>query len=471
MYDYYYDEPNYTPYIIGVLILDAIFCVITANIAKKKGRDPILYGILGFVLPIIGLIIVLVQEDLSKKNMNDVSNVMTDPHTFKRNLSVDEWYLDLPFEIDEKKIIISPDKSKAWLSLVMLNIGEKAIQSVYFNLECFDDTWEPACTNNKLTYAYQDLNITQYERFGNLVKIELPDPKTRNVNIEFEKMAFTDGTVLKLSDINEKESLITERTELTLAELRVVDDKNKSHYRFRARYMPVFQPDGKWLCVCGRTNKNTEQCAFCGRNKDDVRIDFDKDVLEKKWMELKQQSEVETETEKTKKRKITKIAIPIVALVIVVFCAVAFFLPNQYEVFAKELETELVGNWYTEMEGYTIIYSFDENKRYQYIKKTSSPTSSLSDLISGFEYGEGNYSVDIVDIADNEYICLQLKYGSGDLPVWTLENNWSEDDDLAYIYENLKVGLIESVDSLTFQKATGEMDSSINNIKARWTHQ
>ncbi len=49
--------------VIGVIIWVVVAVAIAflcANIASKKGRSPALWGILGFVIPVIALILILV---------------------------------------------------------------------------------------------------------------------------------------------------------------------------------------------------------------------------------------------------------------------------------------------------------------------------------------------------------------------------------------------------------------------------
>ncbi len=301
--------------VIGIAVNIAC-CYGCVTIAKNNGREPFLFGVLGFCLSLLGLLITFLIASNSTTGTNQANTNQTINRTasssksLREAIDIDEWYLDLPFEIIEQKLTISQDKSETLLSLKMMNIGEKTIRSIYFVFECFDDTGEPSCKGNAFRYAYQDLKVAQYGTFGQDVFIKLPDAKTRKINIRFQKMAFTDGSLLKLSDLQHgKEKIIKGLDYITRDKMLLLDDSVKNS-RFIARYKPVFMPNGKWACVCGRTNRNSDiSCARCHRDKADIRINFDPDVLKAKKGKQEQIKSQEAKEEKLKNKKRIKIGI------------------------------------------------------------------------------------------------------------------------------------------------------------------
>lgn len=259
--------------IVG-LIITTVCTVICARVSKAKGKNPTLYIVLGLLLPLIGLIVVLVMADDSKASNVVNNNVIANSQdSLKMDFPISKWYLDLPFEIVSNKIVVSNDKTKALLTLTMQNIGDKIIRSVYLKFKCFDDTYEKVCENNIVEYAYQDLEIAKNQLFGNNCIIELPSTTTRYVEIEFVKMAFMDGTVLREADINEKESLwcgeLINDARCTNAYFQKMFGINL----FPAKYLPVFT-ETKWLCTCGRTNVNNKFCVRCNRTKEQIEDAF-----------------------------------------------------------------------------------------------------------------------------------------------------------------------------------------------------
>lgn len=318
-------EPNYALYIIIGLIVDVVLACATAYIAKEKGREPLPYGILGFFLPIIGLIIVLVQEDLSGNQQTAASQqrIVNNPNAKKIAIPIQEWYLDLPFEILQSTISISPNKDFVYLNLNMLNIGEKPIRSVYFQFKCYDDTGDEL-TKEGFYYAYQDMEINPEREFGKYINISLPDFRTRNIEILFEKMAFTDGSVLTKNDIRHKEPLmrgdaISDPDLTNMAFARHCGGKEK----YRPQYSPVVNSCDKWLCMCGRTNINTGTCYKCGRTISQNRQLFSVESISQ-WKHERKSARAEKEQkEKDQRKKAIKIGMIVtLALVVIIILVI-----------------------------------------------------------------------------------------------------------------------------------------------------
>lgn len=330
MYYYSDPEPNYALYIIIGLAVDAILACATAYIAKGKGREPLPYGLLGFLLPIIGLIIVLVQEDLSGNQQTPTSQqrIVNNPNTKKIIVPIQEWYLDLPFEILQSTISISPNKDSVYLNLNMLNIGEKPIRSVYFQFKCYDDTGDEL-TKEGFYYAYQDMEINPDREFGKYINISLPDFRTRNVEILFEKMAFTDGSVLTKTDIRPKEPLmkgeaISDPDLNNLAFARYCGGKEN----YRPEYFPIANSYNKWLCMCGRTNINAGTCYKCGRTISQNRQLFSSESISQ-WKHEQDNIRAEKKSrEKYQRKKLIKIGIIAAAIllaIIIITSVVQYF--------------------------------------------------------------------------------------------------------------------------------------------------
>lgn len=326
--NYYSDpEPNYALYIIIGLVIDAVLACATAYIAKGKGREPLPYGLLGFFLPIIGLIIVLVQEDLSGNQQTATSQqrIVNNPNAKKITVPIQEWYLDLPFEILQSTTSISPNKDSVYLNLNMLNIGEKPIRSVYFRFKCYDDTGDEL-TKEGFYYAYQDMEINPDREFGKYINISLTDFRTRNVEILFEKMAFTDGSVITKNDIRPKEPLmqgeaISDPDLTNLAFARHCGGKEN----YRPQCFPVANTYDKWLCTCGRTNINTGTCYKCGRTISQNRQLFSAESISQ-WKHQRESVRAENKLkERERTKKLAQRGMMIVGAIVVVIISISIY--------------------------------------------------------------------------------------------------------------------------------------------------
>lgn len=281
MYYGYYDSYLVAYIVIGLLIAIGC-CVASGKIAGKKGHDTALYYVLGFLIPIVGIIAALAASDKTIVN-GVVSNqsVMNSKWSLQRDVLIDKWYLKLPFEIEKCYFTVSEDKTKALLTLRMRNFGDRVITSVYFKFRCFDDTWEKVCENNEFVYAYQDLHAGRYDSFGNDIStaIILPDAKTRNVDIEFEKISFEDGSVIWAEDIPEKEFMLKGKVleDLILEEKVALANLANMNNHFFFKYHPITENKDKWMCACGKTNLGTDNCEKCNSEFNILKEIFDRD--------------------------------------------------------------------------------------------------------------------------------------------------------------------------------------------------
>lgn len=86
--------------IVVALVVGVICAYASTNIAREKGYEPLLYGVLGFCLGVIGLIVALVIPDKSNKGLTDSATTAEALTNYKKLL--DEGILSQE-EFDEKK--------------------------------------------------------------------------------------------------------------------------------------------------------------------------------------------------------------------------------------------------------------------------------------------------------------------------------------------------------------------------------
>ena len=73
------------------------------------------------------------------------------------------------------------------------NLEAKEIQAFYINVQCFDVTGHSLDSVDD--FSYLDLQVQQYQLFGDQIPVYLNDKETRIFSIIPSKIVFSDGTV------------------------------------------------------------------------------------------------------------------------------------------------------------------------------------------------------------------------------------------------------------------------------------
>ena len=140
-----------------------------------------------------------------------------------------------------------------------VSLADAIIQAMQVDIYC-SDIWreklEPICN-----VQYIDLAAKRDETFGDTLSINVPDTKTRILNVVVRKIMLSDGTLLSKAEENTN---IPERRLLEEA----LNDELAEEYRTvicsKAKYVPD-KKDRIWICACGAINRADEAaCHTCG---------------------------------------------------------------------------------------------------------------------------------------------------------------------------------------------------------------
>ena len=112
-----------------------------------------------------------------------------------------------------------------------------------------------------VNYVYQDFEVSPKNFFGDRQAIRLAGVNTRQVNINFKRVMFSDGTVLSFDKTERFDIPQTTSVESLELELRSEIDST-------IKNLPEMINDHEWICCCGRVNIDETFCVRCGREKE-----------------------------------------------------------------------------------------------------------------------------------------------------------------------------------------------------------
>ncbi len=151
------------------------------------------------------------------------------------------------------------------------NLEAKEIQAFYINVQCFDVTGHSLDSVDD--FSYLDLQVQQYQLFGDQIPVYLNDKETRIFSIIPSKIVFSDGTVWEsntstpFKPFDKKPCSIESLGELSeqyKRDLHAICHQDQKH-----SYLPSVQ-QGFIVCGCGAiVLDGTEHCPDCS-------IDFEK---------------------------------------------------------------------------------------------------------------------------------------------------------------------------------------------------
>lgn len=177
------------------------------------------------------------------------------------------------------------------------NLEAKEIQAFYINVQCFDVTGHSLDSVDD--FSYLDLQVQQYQLFGDQIPVYLNDKETRIFSIIPSKIVFSDGTVWEsntstpFKPFDKKPCSIESLGELSeqyKRDLHAICHQDQKH-----SYLPSVQ-QGFIVCGCGAiVLDGTEHCPDCG-------VDFEKlfplNNSDKLQEELNQYKQEQAEREK-----------------------------------------------------------------------------------------------------------------------------------------------------------------------------
>lgn len=208
------------------------------------------------------------------------------------------------------------------------NVGSKSIKALNIDVLCSD------ITNQKLegveNYTYLDIDVEQYQTFGDKTPVYLPDKATRNISIVPTKVVYVDD-----STWDNKSSAPFERLDFnqkSLSELGELSEQyrrelhNICAYSDKHNYLPA-RREGFIICGCGKVVlKDARSCPSCGVDFDKLFPLNDSDKLQEALEQYKQEQDEREEQEKEKRKKqeikrrrYLKIGVSVACLLVVAF--------------------------------------------------------------------------------------------------------------------------------------------------------
>lgn len=205
------------------------------------------------------------------------------------------------------------------------NTLSKPIKALYVHINCFD------VANNPLpdvdSFSYLDIEVKQYQTFGDKTPIVLPDKETRSVSIIPTKIVFVDGSTWENDSDKPFELFHIDNT--PISELGVLAEEYKRELHGiclqsdKHKYLPA-NKDGYTICGCGKILVDAEKtCPACGVNLEKLFALHDVDKLQAGL----EQYQKERAKREGKRKKSIRIGVPICGLLILV---IIFFVAKGY---------------------------------------------------------------------------------------------------------------------------------------------
>ena len=180
------------------------------------------------------------------------------------------------------------------------NVDSKPIKALYIDVLCADVTNQ--ALQSVENFSYLDIDVGQYQSFGDKTPVYLPDKETRSISIGPKKIVFSDGstwsnesdTAYELLEANQKP--IAELGELTdqyRRELHSICAFSEKHSCLPAR------KDGFIICGCGKVVlDNAKSCPLCGVEFEKLFALNDADKLQAGLEQCKQEQAEREEQER-----------------------------------------------------------------------------------------------------------------------------------------------------------------------------
>lgn len=269
---------------LSVLAYSILFGFATSYIADQKGKEKEKWFFIGFILGVIGLLIIgFSKDEISKrdKKSNADTKINEADIVKSQNPTID---FNCPVDILWNSVKVNDDCITAYS--VFKNISDKAINSIIFSIECFNSFNKLVSENNVLEEIIQDLLVMPGEKLKEKIVIDLCNfPATRKINIIIKNVLFSDGETWEhYNGLANTELKIINNDDLVI--LKEISGDDIISYSE--------EKHDRWICACGRNNLlNTNVCVRCKRNREKVLIDFSVDAVEQTIKEYNKKMELE----------------------------------------------------------------------------------------------------------------------------------------------------------------------------------
>ena len=174
--------------------------------------------------------------------------------------------IDLSCPVENRGTIVKTNQetNEQFLLLKLLNISEKTIVSVSFDVEVYNAGGVLVST---LPVTFEEIEASPKKIFAENKAIPLTDvTDAKNFVIKFTKAIFNDGEIYEPSDEN---TVVVSSDDASVDEVIALREFVPEAVCFSQ------ETDTHWKCVCGRPNFiDSENCVRCGQEKDEVLSKF-----------------------------------------------------------------------------------------------------------------------------------------------------------------------------------------------------
>lgn len=279
--------------------------------------------------------------------------------------------IDLSCPVENRGSIVktNSETGEQYLLLKLLNISEKTITSVSFNVKAYDANGTELAT---IPVEFTELEAEPKALFAENKAISLAEtPDAKNFVVEVTHATFVDEEPYIPSEEN---TVDVDNKEASVDDVIALRELAPGAVCFAE------ESDNHWKCVCGRPNfLDSENCVRCGREKEDTLSKFSsKEALENTVDEIKaaeEQAAIEAEeaaaaelAAKKAKQKKTLIVSGIIVAALIVLAVLGFF--------GRMLYYNIAANNAVKNGDYTKAYDY-------YLKSGSSKISEVADLARG----------------------------------------------------------------------------------------
>lgn len=261
--------------------------------------------------------------------------------------------IDLSCPVENRGTIVktNPETNEQYLLLKLLNISEKTIASVEFDVEVYNAGGSLVAT---LPVVFEELEAPSKNFFAENKAISLNDVSdAKNFVVKFLKVVFDDEEIYEPSDEN---TVVVSNSDASVDEVIALREFVPDAVCFSQ------ETDTYWKCVCGRPNfVDSENCVRCGRDKEEMISKFSSsEALENTIAEKIAQDEARAAEEQrlaeealaAKKAKIKKIIISASIVVASIAVLVGLFFAGRFVYY------NIAGNNALKNENYEQAYEF-----------------------------------------------------------------------------------------------------------------
>lgn len=187
-------------------------------------------------------------------------------------------YQSAPVIIEARALLNDNSLDKVIAQIKLKNIQSKKINAVYVTVKTSDSA---KCELESFAFSYLDLDAERDKSFGHQTIVELENYSARYLDVELDKVVFSDETIWE--NHSSKEIIKTETLINKFCEDKLVLQYQKT-FGTKAIYVPTSVAD-IWRCSCGAYNAmNEAKCHIC-KNAFDLMIkNLDVNKLKAEYM-------------------------------------------------------------------------------------------------------------------------------------------------------------------------------------------